>query len=193
LWWEDVKLYELVDMLLAEQKRIVEIKLLTENDAQVLWDLRMLALETDSWSFVESPEELRAMGVKEYALRLRNNNAANFVVGAFEQDKLVAMVGFYQEQPLKRRHKGWIWGVFVRPEARGRGIAKSLMFEAIRMARTIPELEVLLITVSVNQPAPRKLYATLGFRSIGIEPKGLKIGDKYLDEEHMVLEFANLQ
>jgi RimJ/RimL family protein N-acetyltransferase len=171
----------------------VELRLLMESDAQALWNLRMLALQTDPWSFVESPEELQAIGVEEYALRLRNSNAANFVFGAFEQDVLIGMVGFYQEQPLKRRHKGWIWGVFVIPAARGRGIAKSLMMEAIQRTKSIPELEILLITVSLNQPVPRALYASLGFRSIGIEPKGLKIGDEHLDEEHMVLEFARLR
>lgn len=171
----------------------MELRLLMESDAQALWNLRMLALQTDPWSFVESPEELQAIGVEEYALRLRNSNAANFVFGAFEQDVLIGMVGFYQEQPLKRRHKGWIWGVFVIPAARGRGIAKSLMMEAIQRTKSIPELEILLITVSLNQPVPRALYASLGFRSIGIEPKGLKIGDEHLDEEHMVLEFARLR
>jgi ribosomal protein S18 acetylase RimI-like enzyme len=168
----------------------VHIRLLNEQDAQALWNLRMLALQTDPWSFVESPEELQKVPVAEYDARLRANRPENFVVGAFDQDELVAMVGFYREQPLKRRHKGWIWGVFVKPEARGRGIAKSLMTEAIARAKAIPGLEIILLTVSVGQTAPRNLYVSLGFRPIGIEPQGLKIGPEHLDEEHMVLEFS---
>lgn len=169
----------------------MEIRLFTEQDAQLLWDLRMLALETDPWSFVESPEELRAISVDEYATRLRANNAANFIVGAFEQQTALGMTGFYQEKSIKRRHKGWIWGVFVKPDARGRGVARSLMAEAIKRAKAIPGLEMILLTVSVDQPAPRKLYQSLGFRSIGIEPKGIKIGNEHYDEEHMVLEFRD--
>lgn len=169
----------------------VEIRLLTEHDAATLWELRMLALETDPWSFVDSPEELRRIPVEEYASRLRSNNAGNFVVGAFEQQTPIGMVGFYQELPLKRRHKGWIWGVFVVPAARGRGVARALMLAAIQRAKSLPDLGIILLTVSVNQPAPRRLYASLGFRSIGIEPKGLKIGDRHVDEEHLVLELAN--
>jgi ribosomal protein S18 acetylase RimI-like enzyme len=168
----------------------VEIRLFTEQDAQTLWDLRMLALETDPWSFVESPEELRAISVDEYATRLRANDAANFIVGAFEQQTPLGMAGFYQEKSIKRRHKGWIWGVFVKPDARFCGIAKSLMAEAIRHAKAIPGLQMILLTVSVEQPAPRKLYQSFGFRSIGVEPKGIKIGNEHHDEEHMVLEFA---
>jgi ribosomal protein S18 acetylase RimI-like enzyme len=167
----------------------VEIRLFTEQDAKTLWNLRMLALETDPWSFVESPEELRAISVDEYASRLRANNVATFIVGAFEQQTPLGMAGFYQEKSIKRSHKGWIWGVFVKPEARGRGVAQSLMAEAIRRAKAIPGLEMVLLTVSVDQPAPRKLYQSLGFRSIGVEPKGIKIGIEHHDEEHMVLEF----
>jgi len=82
--------------------------------------------------------------------------------------------------------------VFVKPAARGRGIAKSLMQAAIERAKTINGVEMILLTVSVDQPTPRKLYESLGFRSIGVEPKGIKIGNDSHDEEHMVLEFRNL-
>lgn len=79
----------------------MHIRLLNQQDAQALWNLRMLALETDPWSFVESPEELQKIPVTEYDARLRANGPENFIVGAFDQDDLVAMVGFYREQPLK--------------------------------------------------------------------------------------------
>jgi len=167
----------------------MEIRLFTEQDAQALWDLRVLALETNPWSFVDSPEELRAISAEEFAARLRADHAENFIVGAFEHDSAVGMVGCYQEVPLKRRHKAWIWGVFVTPSARGRGIAKSLMRAAIQRAKSITGLEMLLLTVGVGQPVPRKLYESLGFRSFGIEPRGLKIGNESHDEENMVLEF----
>jgi ribosomal protein S18 acetylase RimI-like enzyme len=169
----------------------VEIRLFTEQDAQGLWDLRMLALETDPWSFVDSPEELRTISVQEFAERLRADRAENFIVGAFDQGSAVGMVGCYQELPLKRRHKAWIWGVFVKPAARGRGIARSLMQAAIDRAKATDGLDMVMLTVSVDQPAPRKLYESLGFRSIGVEPKGIKIGNQAHDEEHMVLEFRN--
>jgi RimJ/RimL family protein N-acetyltransferase len=167
----------------------VEIRLFTEQDAQTLWDLRMLALETDPWSFVESPEELRAMSVEEFATRLRADHAENFIVGSFEQRTAVGMVGCYQEVPLKRRHKAWIWGVFVKPAERGRGIARSVMQAVIARAKAIDGLDMVMLTVAVDQPAPRKLYESLGFRSFGVEPKGIKIGNQAHDEEHMVLEF----
>ncbi len=167
----------------------MEIRLFTPQDAQTLLDLRMLALETDPWSFVDSPEELRRMSIEDFAARLKDDGAANFIYGAFENGGAVGMVGFYQEPLMKRRHKGWIWGVFVTPAARGRGVARKLMQAAIARAKALPELDMILLTVSARQPIPRCLYESLGFRSFGIEPKGLKIGDEARDEENMVLEF----
>jgi hypothetical protein len=48
---------------------------------------------------------------------------------------------------------------------------------------------MVMLTVAVDQPAPRKLYESLGFRSFGLEPKGIRIGNHAHDEEHLVLEF----
>jgi RimJ/RimL family protein N-acetyltransferase len=63
------------------------------------------------------------------------------------------------------------------------------MQAAIDRAKAIDGLDMVMLTVSVDQPVPRKLYESLGFRSIGVEPKGIKIGNQHYDEEHMVLEF----
>jgi hypothetical protein len=63
------------------------------------------------------------------------------------------------------------------------------MLATINDAKAIPGLEMILLTVSVNQPAPRRLYESLGFRSIGVEPRGIKIEGDAQDEEHLVLEF----
>jgi hypothetical protein len=48
-----------------------------------------------------------------------------------------------------------------------------------------------LLTVATTQQAARRLYAGLGFRSIGVEPGALYVNDSYIDEEHMVLDIRN--
>lgn len=170
----------------------MEIRRLTEHDAQIFHDFRMLALETEPFSFVESPDELRQIPVATYAEHLRAGEAQNFVVGAFHRDALLGTVGFYQEAPSKRRHKGHIWGVFVLPSARRQGIARALMTRALADAQAIPGLHQIFLIVSVPQHSARRLYESLGFRSFGVEPDGLRIGAQTVDEEHMVLDLASL-
>jgi len=167
-----------------------EIRQLTEQDAQAVYDFRKIALETDPWAFAESLEELAQISVDEYAARLRSSTTANFIIGAFQENALVGTTGFYQDKLIKRQHKGNIWGVFVLPPARGQGLGRALVLRTIETAKSIPGLDQILLTVSLSQHSARSLYIACGFRPIGIEPRGLKIGDQTVDEEHLVLDLA---
>ena len=44
---------------------------------------------------------------------------------------LAGMMGFKREYGLKLRHKGCIWGVYVSPAHRGKGLASLLLSEVI--------------------------------------------------------------
>jgi ribosomal protein S18 acetylase RimI-like enzyme len=170
----------------------VHIRQLTENDAEALWRLRLYALETDPISFGEAPQELRKMTVEEYASRLRGGDTGNFVFGAFEGQALVAMTGFYRETAVKRRHKGWIWGVFVSPPVRGKGVGRALLAEVVEAAKALAGIRCILLTVSTTQQAAIKLYQHAGFRSFGTEPHALMVGERSIDEHHMILELDGL-
>jgi ribosomal protein S18 acetylase RimI-like enzyme len=107
-------------------------------------------------------------------------------VGMFEEGKLSGTAGFFRRSNNKERHKGHIWGVYVRPQSRGKGIARALMQEIIRRAHGIEGLEQVTLVASANLPAQR-LYKALGFESYGIEPHSLKIGAEYVDDVLMIL------
>ena len=105
----------------------VETRVLTEGDAAAYWSLRLEALEQEPASFAESAEEHRATSIELAAARLREADDGSFVLGAFLCGELVGMAGFFREKPLKCRHKGKIWGVYVRANCRRQGIARALL------------------------------------------------------------------
>src|SRR5260221_3884565 len=153
----------------------MEIRLLTTNDAKAWWHLRLEALQNDPASFADSAEEHQNTTVERARERLGASAPdRNFVVGMFESGKLAGTAGFYRHQHIKERHKGNIWGVYVRPESRGKGAARALMQEIIRRAREIDGLEQILLVASAHLPA-RKLYEAIGFEAYGVEPRSLKI------------------
>ena len=175
--------------MVCENSAPMEIRLLTADDAEAWGQLRLEALSNDPASFADSVEEHLTTTVESTRERLGAGDATlNFIVGMFEDTKLIATAGFYRYSHLKERHKGHIWGVYVQPESRGKGVARELMQEIMRRARAMNGLEQILIVASAHLPA-RKLYENLGFQAYGIEPRSLKIGTEYVDDVLMILRF----
>jgi RimJ/RimL family protein N-acetyltransferase len=168
----------------------MEIRRLTERDADALYRLRLHALEMEPSSFRESLEELRQTTVEAYATRLGAGAEDNFVLGAFDGSGLIGMVGFYRELPIKCRHKGVIWGMFVDQPHRRSGIGRALLSGALERAGKLTGLKQIRLTVATTQQAARALYANCGFQSFGTEPKALLVDGEFIDEEQMFLSVA---
>src|SRR5437868_3547487 len=169
----------------------MDIRKLTESDAEAFWDFRLRGLRESPEAFGSSYEESVLIPLASVAQRMRNESTAgdNFILGAYE-GALVGMVGFRREERIKDQHKGTIWGMYVLPEMRGRGVGKALMSQAIAYAASLPGLIQIHLAVVSTQDAPRHLYRSLGFEVYGLEPRALKVGDRFLDEELMILRLS---
>lgn len=165
------------------------IRVITEADVDAFRALRLRALAEEPEAFGASAEEFAATSLPDVAKRLQRTDDA-FVLGAFLPD-LVGMVGLVREHGQKRAHKAFIWGMYVAPEARGQGIGRSLMTEALTRAARLPGLEQIHLGVVSTNAAAIALYRSLGFTSYGTEPHALKIGDHYVDTALMAQWIRN--
>lgn len=167
----------------------MEIRPLTENDVETFWQMRLRSLRECPEAYSSSYEDHRDWPMDRVLRVLRDRTAPDqaFVLGAFE-DGLLGMVGCWRQSGVKVCHKAAIWGAYVSPEARGRGIARQLMLAAIERARQWPGCEQVQLAVVCGNAAARHLYLSLGFRVYGLERRALKLGDRYLDEEQMTLD-----
>jgi ribosomal protein S18 acetylase RimI-like enzyme len=164
----------------------MEIRFLTADDASEWLRLRLEALQHESEAFSASLEEYQSLSLEEVKKRLWADGDA-FVAGAFEEERLAGMAGFYREKGPKTRHKGHIWGVYVTPRARGKGVGRRMMEILLQRGAGINGVEQILISVATTQAAAMGLYRSLGFETFGREPRALRIGDRFIDEEYMVM------
>ena len=167
----------------------MQIRELTVDDATIYWPLRLRALREEPEAFGSSYEEsiLRPITHIEERFRAARTSGSGFTLGAFDGDALVGTATLGREEGHKNRHIAGVHGVYVAPEARGRGIGRALMEALIARAGSMSGLEQLHLAVASANPPARSLYLALGFQVYGLERHALKLDDRSLDDELMVL------
>jgi ribosomal protein S18 acetylase RimI-like enzyme len=165
----------------------MEIRALLEADAAYWWRIRLESLEAEPFAFSKSVAEHRATPVETIAIRFRDAPASTINLGAFENGKLLGTATFMREAGEKEKHKGRVYAVYVSASQRGKGIGRMLLVELIERARRDATLDQILISVASSQKAAFRLYQSCGFEKYGTEPRALKIGPEYVDEDHMIL------
>lgn len=159
------------------------IRRLTTDDAAAYRDLRLAALRDHPAAFTAAYEDEAGQGLEIFAERL----AKGFVLAGGSADRLDGMAGFYIRDGLKTCHRGMLWGMYVRPEARGTGLAMALI-DAVK-AHARPLVEEIMLGVGTDNPAAIARYRAAGFVRCGSERRAIKIGDRYFDEILMAHRF----
>jgi RimJ/RimL family protein N-acetyltransferase len=160
----------------------IEIRHLKPADVVAYRDMRLAALRESPEAFGSTFERESAQPLAWFHDRLGNTQ----VFGAFRSSELLGIAGFARREGEKEKHKGLLWGMYVRPDARNARIGLQLIEAVIHHARHHVEL-IQLSVVKENKRA-RGLYASLGFIEYGVERNSLKQRGHYYDEILMALD-----
>jgi RimJ/RimL family protein N-acetyltransferase len=167
----------------------MKVRALAPDDAPLPIALRREALSSSPLAFGASLDDDRGLSLELMRSSLANV-AGSAVLGAFDGEALVGMAGIMRLEKLKSRHRAMIWGMFVTPAARRRGLGAALLNAAIDHARSWPGVVQVQLSVFETAEEARRLYRRAGFREWGVEPRALQWEGRFVAEHHLVLDLA---
>jgi ribosomal protein S18 acetylase RimI-like enzyme len=157
----------------------IKVCVLRQDDAAAFQAIRLRALREDPVPFLSTYEEEAIRSVEDVAARLGTRAPGTAVLGASRDRVLVGILGFYRHAPTKARHRASLWGMYVAPEERSRGIGKALLDEAIALLRAAGDIEQIELTVVRSEDPARRLYVAAGFEVQGTMRRAMKDGERY--------------
>ncbi|NLR96106.1 GNAT family N-acetyltransferase [Rhizobium sp. P38BS-XIX] len=158
------------------------IRRLERSDVAAFRDVRLEGLERHPEAFGASYEDELAHSASQISDRIANN----CIFGGFtDADALAGVIAIARMKGAKTHHIASIWGMYIRPEARGSGLSRQLMHAALDEATACRSIR--LCVVSSNHAAIR-LYESFGFKEWAKDSEALKVGDVYHDEILMRLD-----
>lgn len=153
---------------------------LAEADAAAFRALRLESMINHPDAFGSTYAQQAAKNLADYAQMLTNG----CWFGAYEDEGLVGMAAFVRSEEAKGRHRGFVYGVYVTPARRGRGIARALMRALETHAQRL--VRQLHLTVMVNNAGALRLYSGLGYERYGTDPRLIELEGAFLDAYLMV-------
>jgi len=137
-------------------------------------------------AFTSTVAERESLPLTWWETRLSADPAADrLVLGALDGGELVGVAGLSFQSREKARHKAVVFGMYVRPAWRSRGIGRQLLLSALAHARERPSVKVLQLTVTEGNAPAVALYESCAFVSFGVEPLAVAVGSQYLAKVHM--------
>jgi len=164
---------------------MMRIRELCADDAREFQALRLAALRECPSAFASSYEEEHETPIDVVAQRLVAN-ADRCVLGAWLDVNLVGMLGVQRETMRKLAHKAFLWGMYVAPVARRRGIGRRLVEHALARARSMTGVRQVNLGVNAANVEAIALYEASGFAPFGIERGFMLMDGEPHDEVLMV-------
>lgn len=171
-------------ILPREGKRVspFEIRRLGLQDVKIFRDIRLEGLKNHPDAFGASFEEESDQSETQVQGRIESNA----IFGGFLKGRIEGVAAVSRSRAAKTAHIAFVWGMYVRPDARGTGLARLLIERAVAEVKQSCR-SIRLSVVASNIPAIR-LYESVGFKTWATDTEALRVETTYLDEVLMRLD-----
>ena len=164
------------------------IRLLSPDDVDLFRSIRLEALRASPESYASSVEDWQDLPDQEWRRRLVDNH----VFIAVENDLPVGIMALARQCTAKKAHRAMVQMVYLRENARGRGLAEALLEALVEFARGqgIRQLE---LAVSAENDVAIRFYRRRSFTEIGRIPCALLHQGREIDQILMARRIVALE
>lgn len=166
----------------------LDVRELCSADLEAYKALRDHALAHHEEAFTSDAPTEAQRTAQSYAARLgQGGDGDSFTLGAFRGDRLVGAITCERDPRSKVRHIGHVVGTMVHADEQRRGVGRALLDALIARASADAQLHQLTLTVTAGNAAAERLYARAGFVHFGTLPRAIRVGERFLDKHHLLL------
>ena len=159
----------------------------TLADVNSFRELRLEALKNHPTAFGQDYTENLLQPQKYWEEKLTVKSEEQALFFAEQNGQLIGMTGIFRRLSKKSMHSASIWGVYVKPEWRGRHISEALAHSCLNWAKQ-QNVIVVKLGVLTNNFSAIRCYERCGFSTYGTEPKAISYDGVYYDEYLMAIE-----
>lgn len=147
----------------------ITAKQLGEDDWQILRDTRLTALHTDPNVFASNYDIEVQFSEENWKKNLRNPNYGIFAV--YDDGKPIALTNISIDKNDTTGKSAFIWGSWIAPEYRGRGLSQLLYDVRFEWAMKHPTCEKLTVSHRDSNVPSRRAIEQHGFVFTRREPR----------------------
>ncbi|OLR24670.1 GNAT family N-acetyltransferase [Bacillus cereus] len=155
---------------------------LTSADAKEYQAIRLQALQKYPERYYRdlAEEENRSLNIVAKMLEDRNK-VGNFILGAFAHNKLYAIIGFHQYEPVHINHKAYLYGCYINDTVHNEEAVYRLFIQCILdEAALVSNLTQIEVTATLSYE--KSILEEYGFEQYGYSVDAIQVVDKFYDE-----------
>lgn len=166
---------------------MVAVRRLVREDFDQYYEVRLAGLVESPAAFTTDADAWRSASREriERHLQLNQDGSETLILGAWLDAELVGLIGMNREQRPSVSHKASLWGFFVLPPHRQRGIGRTLLTEIVSLAKTMPSLRQIRAGVSTSSGEALSLMERSGFQKFGLERDARQVDGHFHDQVYL--------
>ena len=167
---------------------MIDVRCILADEGSLLREVRLAALANAPGAFLETLDEVAADSEDVWDARAASSTGEGdaLIMLALHEGRPVGMAGVAREFGQRRRHRATLWGVWLDPAQRGRGVGRQLVTTALDWARA-RDVRAVYLEVVENEDPSWSLYGRLGFVRREVDPFGAHVDGHDVALEHLVL------